>query len=198
MKLDTQLTGELVVVHRRKDDEGRGLNEQQLARLNRHGLLLDTCQRQLLISDNLGALNELQNKALFDDARPDIYRGTAAYSFLLQTATGLNSLIAGESNILGQFRQAWHKWRDSNAPSAVTPLHIAMQNLLADSRTIRHQYLQGIGGNSYGSLVRKLLEPDPAAQVLFVGTGRLTRSMLPLFSLCSTAVWNHRPSAAQR
>jgi hypothetical protein len=151
------------------------------------GFFLDTCLRQIAVMVSASDLPQAVDRDI------QWYTGTEAYCFLLQTATGLNSPIPGETNILGQFKQAWSNWRKATQAEQVCPLHTTMHRLFADSRDIRRKYLQGIGGNSYGSLVRKLLQPHAAAKILFVGGGKLTQSMTSLFGNYSTGVWNHRP-----
>lgn len=75
---------------------------------------------------------------------------------------------------------------------ALRPIGQALQE---DTRALRAGYLQGLAGGSYGSLVRALLAPRKDARVLFIGTGELARSMLPLFRAVRVGVWNHRPGA---
>jgi hypothetical protein len=66
-----------------------------------------------------------------------------------------------------------------------------MHRLINDTKAIRTEHLQGIGGASYGSLVRRLLAPRPEDRILFVGAGNLAQSMLPLFRHLDVGVWNH-------
>jgi hypothetical protein len=178
---------QIAVAHRLKDPAGHGMDSAGEALFRAHGFFLDTCLRQLAVMLNT---NDLPRTA---DQQVEWYTGAAAYSFLLQTATGLNSSIPGETNILGQFRQGWNNWRKTSNAEQVCPLHTTMHRLFSDSREIRRNYLQGIGGNSYGSLVRKLLQPNADAKILFVGAGKLAHSMTSLFSGCATGVWHYRP-----
>lgn len=148
-------------------------------------VVLDTCLRQLAFG--LGA-------------PPDIggangCRGLAAYQYLLEVICGLQSAVAGETNVLGQFRRAWQSAAPSLSARRAKALQAIVAALLADARSVRRDHLQGVAGGSYGSLVRALLAPAHDARVLFVGTGELARSMLPLFAAFHVGVWNHRPAA---
>lgn len=183
-------TGKLLVLHRLKDAAGRGLDAQDVDKLKQHGFFLDTCLRQLTV---MHAADFPRIAA--PESSYELYSDSQAYRFLLQTATGLNSSIPGESNILGQFRHGWNNWRNDTGADEVCKLHSHMHKLLADSRHIRSQYLQGIGGTSYGSLVRKQLQPSGDDRILFVGTGKLAHSILSLFNGYETALWNYREHA---
>lgn len=178
----------LTVIHRIKDSAGHGLTPKHEAQLRERGLYLNTCLRQLVILDSTKPAQTLR----VADPELQWFSGNAAYSFLLQTATGLNSSIPGETNILGQFQHAWRSWRAQKSSQQASRLDATMRRLFADSRDVRREYLQGIGGNSYGSLVRKLLAPDSNSRILFVGTGKLADSMRPLFDIYAVAFWNYR------
>ena len=138
---------QLLVLHRPKDAAGHGMVMAHQEQLSRHGFFLDTCLRQLAVMDAAHAPEYLATRLCVDDARLESYRGLHAYSFLLQTATGLNSSIPGETNILGQFKAAWSRWRELTATEQVCRLHTSMHRLFADSSQIRREHLQGIGGN---------------------------------------------------
>jgi hypothetical protein len=190
--MKTNQKSKLLVLHRLKNAAGQGLDADSLTAMQAHGFFLDTCLRQLVVMAAPAFPAELPGTDIVDRLN-----GRHAYSFLLQTATGLNSSIPGESNILGQFRGGWNTWRAAANAERVVGLTSYMHRLFNDSRHIRRDYLQGIGGSSYGSLVRKLMQPNSNARILFVGNGKLARSVQPLFSGYTTATWNHRDSAAE-
>ena len=123
------------------------------------------------------------------DQALEFYSGADAYRFLLETATGLNSAIPAESNVFGQFKRAWSHCTEHSSVIA-TQLAAPINQLFADTRQIRAAFLQGIGGASYGSLVRTILRPATDERVLFIGAGSLTWSMLPFFRTTELAVWN--------
>jgi hypothetical protein len=178
---------QLQVIHQLKDAAGHGLNATQLALLSQSGLLIDTCLRQVciqpvtpqLVTPNLPATTE-------------ILHGHAAYDFLLQTMSGLNSSIAGETNVLGQFKCAWKRWQKIAPVAQTTVLNPLLEALCENTKQIRLRYLANMGGASYGSLARKILKPTTEARILFVGAGKFAQSMLPFFSAWKTALWNHR------
>jgi hypothetical protein len=178
---------QLQVIHQLKDAAGHGLDATQLALLTQSGLLIDTCLRQVciqpvtpqLVTPNLPATTE-------------VLHGHVAYDFLLQTMSGLNSSIAGETNVLGQFKCAWKRWQKSAAVSQTTAMNPLLEALCEDTKQIRLRYLANMGGASYGSLARKILRPAVEARILFVGAGKFAQSMLPFFSTWETALWNHR------
>lgn len=176
---------DLWVYHWPKPAAGASLPAATAERLGLQGLYLDTCLRQLLLGVG-------PRPAPAGTYRPEIYASGEAWQLMLEIITGLRSAVPGETNVLGQFRRAW---RDASAflpadrRAALTPV---VDGLLADARAIRGEHLQGVGGSSYGSLVRRLLAPAAGTRVLFVGTGELARSMIPLFRHCRVGIWNHR------
>jgi hypothetical protein len=178
---------DLIVVHQTKDSADSAWPTSMIEMLHRRAFFLDTCLRQLAVfagpADTPGRTDFTPTKAL------EFYSGANAYRFLLETATGLNSAIPAESNVFGQFRRAWAHCREHCAVFA-SRLAAPMNQLFADTRQIRAAFLQGVGGASYGSLVRKMLRPATDERVLFIGAGSLTRSMLPFFRTADVAVWN--------
>jgi len=152
------------------------------------GLLVDTCLRRVWIGASAPDRDQV--------SETEFYAGVAAYQFLLEFISGLHSAIPGETNVLGQFRQAWFRWR-SRHPDEASELAGVLEQLLQDARRIRAQHLQGIGGISYGSLLRRLIKPASKDRILFVGAGDLARSVQPFFRQFSTALWNHRPVEIQ-
>lgn len=149
-----------------------------------HGLFVETCLRQLHVT--------VWRQTPQLPQPGEIFRKEDAYRFLLEVTTGLRSAVPGETNVLGQFREAWRQWVPNETAHAAETLGTIIPQVIRDARTIRREHLQGIGGSSYGSLVRRLIRPASQDRVLFVGHGKLARSMLPLFRDYQTAVWNHR------
>jgi hypothetical protein len=193
--MNTHEFKQLLVVHRLKDAAGHGMDPLTIRQLAKRGLLVETCLRQVCImmdaTDDDWLANQSQlNSAI--NAPTNIMRGRDAYHFLLQTVTGLNSSIPGETNVLGQFRCAWKRWRKDASVKQLRGLNAVMHQLFNDSKWVRHNHLQNTGGASYGSLVRKLLQPKTGAHILFVGAGKFAQRMLPLFAAWETALWNHR------
>ena len=153
--------------------------------LRRSAVYLSTCLRQLAFGLGPGP-------GPTDSAGGELTTGPAAYQLLLEVASGLRSAVPGETNVYGQFRRAAEQAATLLPPADWQRLQPLVRAVQADTRALRAGYLQGLGGQSYGSLVRALLAPQRDARVLFIGTGDLTRSMLPLFRAFEVGVWNHR------
>lgn len=155
------------------------------------GVCVDTCLRQVYIDM---ATPATPGKVAFGGRHPASERrgGAEAYRLLLEIMTGLRSAIPGETNVLGQFKDAWLAFRRDRQPAEVARLAPLMHRLINDTKTIRAAHLQGIGGASYGSLVRRLLMPRTTTRILFVGAGNLAESMLPLFKNFEVGLWNYR------
>ncbi len=148
------------------------------------GFVVETCQRHIEI-------NPIAN-APTGPRKPEVFYGSAAYEFLLEVLTGLRSEVLGETNIYGQFKEAWRRYQVSDNPRLLEWLSPIVQSALADAKLIHQTHLQSIGGTSYGSLLRKLLRPRKDERILFVGSGNLARSLTPFFRQWPSAYWNRR------
>jgi glutamyl-tRNA reductase len=124
-------------------------------------LVLDTCLRRVAVTAS-GA--EAARLSRFGE----LLQGVAAYQFLLELAAGLKSAVVGESEILGQLRSAWSAVEGSSSRLA-EELSPVMQRLFADVKEVRERYLRGAGGQSYGSLLRKILHSTASGPTLLVG-----------------------------
>lgn len=160
-----------------------------LARLKRvpevaEAVLLSTCNRTelyALCADPraaaevlLAVLVELKG-APADAIRPALYRyeGAAAAGHLFRVAAGLDSMILGETQILGQVRDAYH------AANQAGTVHKVMHHLLhmALATAKRAQTETAINGNavsvSYAAveLARKLFQSLKGCTVMALGAG---------------------------
>ncbi len=126
----------------------------------------------------------------------ELHTGAAAYRFLLQLACGLESEIAGETEILGQVKQAW---RDCETSGGDVPRQLRpwMQRLLQDTKEIRSEYVVGLGSATYGSLVRRLLGGNSQGPTLLLGAGQLAETILPFLDSGEVMVWNRSRPRAQ-
>jgi glutamyl-tRNA reductase len=97
--------------------------------------------------------------------------GDKAYKFLLETVCGLHSPVVGETEVFGQFKIF------RNAQDWSYPLNVVLDNLIADTKKIRGHFLTDLGGQSYGSIVRKYVRAH--ASVAFIGGGEFTKELLP-------------------
>src|SRR4051812_1927280 len=143
-----------------------------------NGIEWQTCLRRILIlnaNDCASSIHAIENG---DMTLPtaEIFRGQNAYQFLLEVICGLNSPIVGETAVMGQFKEflLTAKFPKSSWGSFLRQL---ATNLMIDAKRIRHNHLQGIGSQSYGSLVRQQVKTTPAVAVL--GAGKLAREILP-------------------
>src|SRR6266478_3294671 len=143
-----------------------------------NGLEWQTCLRRILF------LNRIENSALIEAAENDelfsgsieIYRGREAYGFLIEVICGLNSPLLGETAVMGQFKEFCSHARFLDTPWGWL-LRQFTTNVLVDAKRVRHDHLQGIGSQSYGSLVRQHVKGMPTVAVL--GAGKLAREILP-------------------
>jgi hypothetical protein len=156
------------------------------------GLFIDTCLRQVYVDLRpTTRLADLPSSGRH--APPERTSGIDAYQLLLEITTGLRSAVPGETNVFGQFKNAWLAFRSCGKRPEVARLAPFMHRLINDTKAIRTKHLHGIGGASYGSLVRKLVAPRPEDRILFVGAGNLAQSMLPLFRNFDVGLWNRSP-----
>jgi glutamyl-tRNA reductase len=141
-----------------------------------NGLEWQTCLRRILF------LNRFENSALIEAAENsvsgsvEVYRGRDAYGFLLEVICGLNSPLVCETAVMGQFREFCSHARFPNTPWGWF-LRQFTSNVLVDAKRVRREHLQGIGSQSYGSLVRQHVKGMPTVAVL--GVGKLAREILP-------------------
>lgn len=157
------------------------------------GLAISTCLREV----RAAVLADAQPAAM--QARAAGYEchvGADAYRFLLQLACGLESEIAGETEILGQIKQQWRDYETSHAAEAKT-LRPWMQRLLQDTKEIRSEYVVGLGSATYGSLVRRLLGGSLTGPTLLLGAGQLAETILPFLDTGEVMVWNRGHQRAE-
>ena len=129
-----------------------------------------TCLRRIVF------LHQSEPRDFADKPGSQTYFGRDAYQFLLEVICGLHSPLVGENAVMGQFRQfrntaqfpntAWGKF-----------LRKLTTDVLVDARQVRHRHLEGLGSQSYGSLIRKHLKGQSSVAVL--GAGSLAREILP-------------------
>ena len=148
---------------------------------------LNTCQRWVEIFTNEDCGRSAQISGI------EIYSGADAYAFLLRLASGLESEILGETNILGQMKKAWSE----HSGERKRTLRLVVNRLFQDTKFIRSKYLQGIGSASYGGLLRRLLK-DVSDPILLVGAGNLARSISPWLLDHELWLWNRGKPALER
>lgn len=142
------------------------------------GIEWQTCLRRILFLNSTECASTIAAMENGEMTLPtvEVFRGHAAYRFLLETICGLNSPIVGETAVMGQFKEFLlnAKFPKNHWGSFLRRL---ATSLMIDAKQIRHEHLQGIGSQSYGSLVRQHVKGRPAVAVL--GAGKLAREILP-------------------
>lgn len=147
----------LQVLHKRHPEAG------DLEKISGLGPVFQTCLR--LIQLRWGDEN-VQAPVGFD-----FLTGEKAYQFLLETVCGLHSPVVGETEVFGQFKNFKAKTAWSY------PLQVVMDNLIIDTKKTRDKFLKDLGGQSYGSVVRKYAKDFHS--VAFIGAGQFTQELLP-------------------
>jgi len=153
------------------------------------GFVLDTCLRKVFVFDlqlvNFNLTNFLDS---LGSNKVEVFQGYNAYQFLLELGCGLQSEIIGETDILGQLKNAWKNFSSINSQlqsNSYLILEKVFQKLFEDIKEIRTQFIQKLGGQSYGSLVRKILnekmmgETVSESNILLVGAGKIAKSVAP-------------------
>jgi len=141
-----------------------------------NGIEWQTCLRRILF------LNARDNRDILETIEGllppvvEVFRGDRAYRFLLEVVCGLNSPIVGETALMGQFKDFLQNAKFPNS-SWGNFLRQLATNLMIDAKRVRHEHLQGLGCQSYGSLVRQHVKGMSAVAVL--GSGKLAREILP-------------------
>ena len=142
---------------------------------NQEYFYLSTCQRVLYLGFNYiphQYIGKYQNEA-------EVYAGSYAYKFLLETICGLKSKIAGENEIVSQFKTAFTEYlaRDERDPKLIRVL----EKLFQDAKKIRTLHLLNVGQQSYAGITKRLLEKTGSQKkVLLVGNGTLSQSLIKL------------------
>jgi len=143
-----------------------------------NGIEWQTCLRRILFlnaRENCDILEAIETENLLPPT-VEVYRGQQAYGFLLEVICGLNSPIVGETAVMGQFKEFLQNAKFANTSWGKFLRQLAT-NLMIDAKRVRHEHLQGLGSQSYGSLVRQHVKGLPAVAVL--GSGKLAREILP-------------------
>jgi hypothetical protein len=171
---------ELIVLNRKSA-------ERPPSELLADACVLGTCLREVRIG--LQPVADQPSSAAADAAGFERHVGAEGYRFLLQLACGLESEIAGETEILGQIKQTWRDY-EAAQPQAAKALRPWIQRLLQDTKEIRSEYVVSLGSATYGSLVRRLLGGTLTGPTLLVGAGQLAETILPFLDTGEVLVWN--------
>lgn len=151
----------LRIYHQKKSDQPNLIQGQ-------NGDLWSTCLRSLYIG-------HISNGVKVSSFNGDVWKDEEAYSELLKIVCGINSPMVGETEIFGQFKDFVEQTTVNNKGHWI--LSQLMDTLIRDVKLIRQRFLIGLGGQSYGSLIRKKI--DIKGGITFVGAGRLVKDICP-------------------
>ncbi len=157
---------DILLVHRKSSNNSAHLLSGQ-ALCKR--VVWKTCLRQILFLD--------ADAFPFDIEKEDqILRGEEALHFLLEVLCGLQSPVLGETEVLGQFKNYVQARRDEGDP-LFSENQKWLQFLLVEVKRVRAEFVQGLGSNSYGSLIRRQTRSQQSMSLL--GAGHLVSEILP-------------------
>lgn len=149
----------------------RSLNQSGFA-----SLVFETCLRQIVFLDSDHFLTQPAYQD-FLNARAgavEVFKGERAYQFALEVICGLHSLIKGETEIFGQFKEFSVQNKGLIDTLAMTDV---FKQLFTDCKTLRSTRIQNWSHNTYGSVTRKLVQPKDGVALL--GAGQLAEEIAP-------------------
>ena len=145
------------------------------------------------------------NAPLHDDLRAhaQVLCGAEAARHVFRVASGLESMVLGEPQILGQMKSAL---RHANGAGTLGPLlHQLFQRAFAVAKEVRTRTQIGRGAVSHAAvaveLARGLFGDLRACRVLFIGAGAMIESVVPHFAAEQPAeitVANRTPARGER
>lgn len=150
----------------------------------REVIIVSTCNRTEIyaIGAPNPAMTDLLRRNLVDAGAPEdswsyTLRGRAAARHLFRVASGLDSQVLGESEILGQTKMAWAIARDEGASGPL--LDTLFRWALEAGKRVRTETELGVQPVSIASLALRqaveLVGDFTKARVLIVGTGEMGR-----------------------
>ncbi len=150
------------------------------------GVLLSTCNRVELYLDLPSSrtpeeflLYLLKNKNISESMREYFYlkSGRVVVSHIFRISSGLDSMILGEPQILGQVKEAYFLAKDSG--NITTTLNLLFQRAMYVAKKVRSE--SGIGSEpvtvSYAAfnLAKSIFSDVSAKKVLLLGAGEMIR-----------------------
>ncbi|MGT3784902.1 glutamyl-tRNA reductase [Vibrio cholerae] len=159
-----------------------GLNQLSTSSHVKGGVILSTCNRTEIYCDVRSAsknkviewLSQFHQVSL-DELKPSLYvhEEQAAIRHLMRVACGLDSLVLGEPQILGQVKQAYAEARENHAVNPATEK--LFQKAFSVAKRVRTE--TEIGGSAVSvayaacTLAKHIFESLADATVLLVGAG---------------------------
>jgi glutamyl-tRNA reductase len=136
---------------------------------------LKTCQRSLIIGFGHLPYYYVEN----NESIQEVFTGTEASIFLLETICGLQSAVVAEYEVVNQFREAYQAY--NALPEKNSHILQTMEKLFQDSKKVRTEHLAEIGQLTYAGIARKLIHKSGADQsVLILGSGVLAEDLIKL------------------
>lgn len=137
--------------------------------------VLKTCQRSLIIGFGHQPYYHVES----NDSIQEVFTGSGASVFLLETICGLQSAVMAEYEVVNQFREAYQAY--NCLPEKNCHILQTMEKLFQDSKKVRTEHLAEIGQLTYAGIARKLIHKSGAAQsVLILGSGALAEDLIKL------------------
>ncbi len=163
---------DFILIQRKAIDDDFRPAMNQIVGTNANWFPFKTCLRNILV----GPKDEL---SFWKNCQQDeVFEGEKAYQFLLEVISGLHSSLIGETEILGQFKNAVMKFDFPDSHFGIEMKKI-FQALLEDVKKVRFQYLNDLGSQSYGSILRKEMKRIGESEIHIIGAGHLCEEILP-------------------
>ncbi|OGP07297.1 MAG: glutamyl-tRNA reductase [Deltaproteobacteria bacterium GWA2_45_12] len=109
-----------------------------------------------------------------------VHENTEAYRHLLRVASSLDSMVLGENQILGQFRDAYQSALDAETTGPI--LNRLLQKTLQFAKNVHSETCLGAGSVSVGSvaveLAEKIFDTLQNKKILLMGAGEIAELVL--------------------
>jgi glutamyl-tRNA reductase len=137
--------------------------------------VLKTCQRSLIIGFGHLPYHYVDS----NESIKEVFTGSDASVFLLETICGLKSSVLAEYEVVNQFREAYQTY--NTLPEKNAYILQTMEKLFQDAKKVRTEHLMEIGQLTYAGIARKLIHKSGAAEsVLILGSGVLAEDLIKL------------------
>lgn len=146
-------------------------------------LILSTCNRVELLASHISAKDLIQWLSSYHQINHSLepycycYENEHAIEHAMQVACGIDSLVLGEPQILGQFKQAYQMSKTAGVLDS--DLELACQHIFNAAKAVRHETAIGHCPVSVAfsaiKLAHKTIEDIPEHHVLLVGAGETAK-----------------------
>ncbi len=166
-------------------------------------LVLTTCNRCELYVSGVSVERAVRWLSEYRGISPVIFKRhaylhkeEAALRHLIEVACGLNSMLIGETQILGQVKSALHNARETGCTR--TQLSRLFEHALAAAKRVRHETEIGNHSISFSALVvklsRHLFADLSQKRALLIGTGEVAQTTMKHLlkkRLCNYSIAGH-------